>query len=500
MDQVDAAVVLMRDNYIKGLNKTYAQRLANISAIEEFVEKEEDAIFAALLADLGKSKEEAILMEVAGLKGEIRNFKKNLKSWMEPTKVNQGWAVVHLLDHMSTHPNPLGVVLNISAWNYPFSLSLTPIIGAIGAGNTVVLKPSEISPNTAKLFSERLHKYGKLSDVIAIVNGGVQETTKLLLNKFDHILYTGNGMVGRIVMAAAAKHLTPVTLELGGKSPTIVTESVADKLNLVAQRIMWGRFANCGQTCIAPDYVMVPESLEQKLLEELKKVRPRYFGIQAKSTDKGDAKQNEKDMLHFVEDPLTKELPVDVMLQCKSYPRIVNGNHFNRIKKLMVPENGEIFVGGEMSEEDKFIAPTVFTKVNVDSPLMKEEIFGPLLPVIPYKTKEEVAQFINARDKPLALYLFTDSPADSEFYMANTTSGGVTINDIFMHYNACCLPFGGVGESGMGGYHGKHSFTTFSHMKPICHKGLNGMEEGVNDRIRYPPYTASKTKLWKSVL
>ena len=439
-------------------------------------------------------------MEMSGVKGEIANFKSNLKSWMEPKKVNQGWAVVHLLDGMSMHPNPLGVVLNISAWNYPFSLSLTPLVGIIGAGNTVVLKPSEISPSTAKLFAEKLPKYGNLSEVIAVVNGGVQETTKLLQNKFDHILYTGNGVVGRIVMAAAAKNLTPVTLELGGKSPTIITESMADKLHLVAQRVMWGRVANCGQTCIAPDYVMVPEALEQKFLQELKVARTRLFGIKAKSEDKGDAKKTEKEMLLYVDDPAAKELPLDVLLQAKSYPRIVNNNHFNRIKRLMAPENGEIFVGGEMSEKDRFIAPTVFTKVDVNSPLMKEEIFGPLLPVIPYKTREEVAAFVNARDKPLALYLFTSSSSDTEFYMSNTSSGGVTINDIFMHYNACCLPFGGVGESGMGAYHGKHSFDTFTHKKPICHKGINGLEEGINDRVRYPPYTDAKVAMMKSVL
>jgi len=347
--------------------------------------------------------------------------------------------------------------LIIGAWNYPVQLTLVPLIGAIAAWNCVVLKPSEVSPHTAQLLANILPKYLD-KQAYRVVNGGVAETTTLLEQKFDHILYTGNGNVGKIVMRAAAAHLTPVTLELGGKSPAIVDSNV----NIVnaARRIAWGRFMNAGQTCIAPDYVLIKSGLERPFIDAVKATLDEFYGKDVQKSH--------------------------------DYCRIVNKTHFNRLKKVIETAGGEKVIGGELNEEDRFIPPTVILNPDENSSVLRDEIFGPILPIVPIKSIDEAIRYVNDRDKPLALYVFSKDKKVIEKVLSNTTSGGAVANDTLMHATVPELPFGGVGPSGVGAYHGKHSFELFSHKKAVMVKDM-GMEF-LND-VRYPPYTPDKLKV-----
>uniref|UniRef100_A0A8C2R0F0 Aldehyde dehydrogenase family 3 member A2 n=1 Tax=Capra hircus TaxID=9925 RepID=A0A8C2R0F0_CAPHI len=319
-------------------------------------------------------------------------------------------------------------------------------------GNAVIIKPSEVSENTAKLLAKLLPQYLD-QDLYAVVNGGVEETTELLKQRFDHILYTGNTTVGKIVMQAAAKHLTPVTLELGGKSPCFVDRDC--DLDVACRRIAWGKFMNCGQTCIAPDYVLCEPSLQDQIVRKVQEAVKEFYGENV------------------------KESP--------DYERIVNLRHFKRIQSLL--EGQKIAFGGEMDEATRYIAPTVLTDVDPDTKVMQEEIFGPILPIVPVKNADEAIQFINEREKPLAFYVFSHNSKLIKRMIDGTSSGGVTGNDVIMHFMLSSLPFGGVGSSGMGAYHGKHSFDTFSHQRPCLLKTLK--REGAN-QLRYPPNSQSK--------
>jgi aldehyde dehydrogenase (NAD+) len=331
-------------------------------------------------------------------------------------------------------PEPLGVVLVIAPWNYPIQLLLVPAAGAIAAGNAVVMKPSEVSAATSTVLARLVPKYLD-QKAITLVEGGVPETTALLAEHFDHIFYTGNGTVGRIVMAAAANNLTPVTLELGGKSPVIIDESA--NIHVAARRIAWGKWLNAGQTCVAPDYILVNEKVRQPFLDELGKAINDFFGA----------------------DPQTSE----------SYGRIVSPRHFDRLKSLMT--GGKVIIGGETNADSRYVAPTVLGDVDMNSALMNEEIFGPLLPVISITSTKQAVEFITARPHPLALYVFAENKAVVKEVLAKTTAGGVTVNGTLMHLTSPHLPFGGIGESGMGGYHGKSGVRLFQHMKPVLSRG-----------------------------
>ena len=355
-------------------------------------------------------------------------------------------------------PEPVGVVLVIAPWNYPIHLLLVPVAGAIAAGNAVVMKPSEVTTTTSALLASLVPKYLDTS-AIALVEGGVPETTDLLEQHFDHIFYTGNGTVGRIVMAAAVKNLTPVTLELGGKSPVIIDASA--NLRVAARRIAWGKWLNAGQTCIAPDYVMVNSSVRDGFVDELGKAITEFFGEEPKESE--------------------------------SYGRIVSPNHFARVSALM--EGGTAVIGGETDAATRYIAPTVLLDVHPDAQIMKEEIFGPLLPIVDVASTDEAIAHINANPHPLALYVFTGDKRVAVDVIDRTTAGGVTVNGTIMHFSNPNLPFGGIGESGMGGYHGLSGVRLFQHMKPVLTRGTK-----MDPSIAYPPYTDRKAKIFRKVL
>jgi aldehyde dehydrogenase (NAD+) len=346
-------------------------------------------------------------------------------------------------------------VLIISPWNYPIGLLLSPAAGAIAAGNAVVLKPSEVTPHVSAALAKWIPEYMD-PEAIALVEGGVDETTALLEQRFDHILYTGNGRVARVVMEAAAKHLTPVTLELGGKSPCIVHED-AD-IEVAARRIAWGKFVNAGQTCIAPDYVLVHESQEEALVTALEKSVRDFYGDEPKDTP--------------------------------HYARIVNHRHHERLSTLM--KDGTPAFGGELDGEQCYVAPTVLRGADDESSVMQEEIFGPILPIRTIRSIDEAVDFVNAREKPLALYLFTNDPKVEDDVLARTSSGGACVNGTLMHIMDSRMPFGGVGPSGTGAYHGRHTFETFSHRKSVLTRGTR-----FDPKLMYPPYGRTLTKLVK---
>eukprot|EP01099_Mayorella_cantabrigiensis_P007059 TRINITY_DN60_c0_g1_i3.p1 TRINITY_DN60_c0_g1~~TRINITY_DN60_c0_g1_i3.p1 ORF type:complete len:409 (-),score=107.38 TRINITY_DN60_c0_g1_i3:48-1274(-) len=351
---------------------------------------------------------------------------------------------------------PFGVVLIIGAWNFPFMETLKPLVGAIAAGNCAVVKPSELSPVSATLIASLLPKYLD-PEAFQVVNGGAEETSALLKEKFDFIMYTGNSTVGRIVMRAASEHLTPVALELGGKSPTVVDSGV--NIPIVARRIVWGKFLNVGQVCIAPDYILVLKDVHDQLVAEMKKVVVEFFGS----------------------DPSVSP----------DYGRIVNQRHFNRLKALMpsAESSEKIVCGGQLDENSLYIAPTIVDNVGPDSKLMKDEIFGPFMPIIQVESITEAIQFIRGRPKPLALYLFSERREVAERFKKETSSGGLTINDTLLHGFVASLPFGGVGESGMGAYGGRHSYETFSHERAVLHRSNI---DAAADVLRFPPYSLQK--------
>ncbi|XP_041521058.1 aldehyde dehydrogenase family 3 member A2 isoform X1 [Microtus oregoni] len=447
---MERQVQRLRQAFRSGRSRPLRFRQQQLEALRRMVQEREEDILAAIAADLSKSKLNAYSHEVITILGEIDFMLTNLPELasVKPAKKN----LLTMLDEAYVQPEPLGVVLIIGAWNYPFVLIMQPLVGAIAAGNAAIVKPSELSENTAKLLAKLLPQYLD-QDLYAVVNGGVAETTELLKQRFDHILYTGNTAVGKIVMEAAAKHLTPVTLELGGKSPCYIDRDC--DLDVACRRITWGKYMNCGQTCIAPDYVLCEASLQDQIVQKIKETVKDFYGENI------------------------KESP--------DYERIINLRHFKRLQGLL--EGQKIAFGGETDEVTRYIAPTVLTDVDPNSKVMQEEIFGPILPIVSVKNVDEAISFINDREKPLALYVFSHNNKLIKRVIEETSSGGVTGNDVIMHFTVNSLPFGGVGASGMGAYHGKYSFDTFSHQRPCLLKGLKG--ESAN-KLRYPPNSQSK--------
>ena len=401
-------------------------------------------IHAALHSDLRKSEFEAIETETSGVLEEIIYTRKRMKKWAKPKRVG-----VHLNNMPAkggVYPEPYGAVLIFSAWNYPFQLSISPLIAAISAGNCVVLKPSAQAPATAEVIKKLLDACFEPGHVTTILDGHGRAEI-LLQNKFDYIFYTGGPEIGRKVMRAASENLTPVTLELGGKSPCIVGKD-AD-LNVTAKRIVWGKFLNAGQTCLAPDYLLVHEEIKEQLLEKMREVIKQFYG----------------------ENPQ----------QSPDYPRIINERHFERLTKFL--DNQEIFCGGKTEREDLYIEPTILAETDPESEIMRQEIFGPIMPVITWTKFDEVIDFINARPKPLGLYYFSKGKRNLDSLIRQTSAGGISVNDTITHFINSSMPFGGVGESGMGAYHGKYGFDTFSHFKPVMVKPTF-----IDVPMRYPPF------------
>ncbi|GAB2817298.1 aldehyde dehydrogenase family protein [Alpinimonas psychrophila] len=451
------AVLSLRATFDSGVTKRREWRENQLGALRNMIVENESVLEAALFSDLGKSATEAQLTEIGIVIGEITNALKNLGEWLSRERVRVPLAMMPA--RASIVSEPLGVALVIAPWNYPLMLALAPVVGALAAGNCVLLKPSELSPATSAALAALIPVYLD-TRAVHVIEGAAKETGWLLEQRFDHIFYTGNGRVGRIVAAAAAVNLTPVTLELGGKSPLYIDDSV--DLEAAAQRIVWAKFLNAGQTCVAPDYILVSASIQAALEAHFVAAIASLFGAEPeKSPD---------------------------------YGRIVNGAHYDRLVEYL--SDGRVVADGRCNPDTRFIPPTILADVERRAPIMAEEIFGPVLPMITVEGIDDAIAFILTLDKPLALYVFSDDAAVRKAFLERTSSGAIDFNTAVMHLSVPELPFGGVGASGMGSYLGKGSFDTFSHRKAIFSKPLR--PETL--RLIFPPYTEGKKKFIRGML
>jgi aldehyde dehydrogenase (NAD+) len=452
IDSIAGVVDAVRTAFVSGRTKPLAWRRATLLRLRAEITAREAELLAALHADVGKPRFEAWVTEVGFCLADIDHTLAHLASWAAKERV----ATPPMSQPSSSHivREPLGVACVIAPWNYPAQLLLAPVIAAIAAGNAVVAKPSEVTPSVDRVLGAMFASIGE--PALQIVHGGVAETTELLRQRFDHILYTGNGRVGRIVMKAAAEHLTPVTLELGGKSPAIVSRHA--NIAVSAKRIVWGKFLNAGQTCIAPDYVLVESDVHDELVAAMTAVVNEFYGS----------------------DPSTSA----------DYARIVSDAHFARLERFL--HQGTVACGGRSDAGSRYIEPTILTGITRSDPIMDEEIFGPVLPVLKVDSLEAAVGLVNEGDKPLALYVFSERSAESDTVIANTSSGGACVNATIMHVANPNLPFGGVGPSGMGAYHGKAGFDTFSHRRSVHTRPTR-----LDPPVIYPPYTAGKEKLMR---
>jgi aldehyde dehydrogenase (NAD+) len=448
----------LRSTFDRGHTRSLSWRRRQLEALIQMLDENEQEFIDAVISDLGRPQAEAYLAEVAMTKTEVSHMIKNLKSWTKPKRVRL--PLTSLPGSAKVIPEPLGVALVIAPWNYPIQLLLIPVAAAIAAGNCVVAKPSELSPTCSAALARLMPKY--LDDsAISVAEGAVAETTALLEQRFDHIFFTGSTNVGRIVMQAAAKHLTPVVLELGGKSPVIVTAD-AD-LDVAARRIIWGRNMNAGQTCVAPDYVLVESSVRDELVDKMAETIGDFFGDDPKASS--------------------------------SLGRIVNQGHYDRVVSYLEDHGGTLAIGGSHDRDTRYVEPTVIVDPDPDSALMTDEIFGPVLPVLSVEDVDEAIRFVRDRPKPLALYMFSSSDEAVDEVLTRTSSGGVCVNGTVMQLLPQTLPFGGVGASGMGAYHGKAGFDAFSHYKSVLNKPTRP-----DPSIMYPPYTKLKEKLVRKVM
>lgn len=447
----------LRTTFQAGTTLPVAFRLRQLKQLRRAIQAHESEISEALHQDLGKPPLEAYVTEIGFVLEELSYAIQHLAEWVEPTSASVSITLFHA--EARIEPRPLGLVLIIGPWNYPFQLILSPLIGAIAAGNCAVVKPSEHAPATSALI--RMLLEGALDKgTIKVFEGGVEATQQLLAMKWDSIFFTGSTAVGRLVARAAADQLTPVTLELGGKSPCILDDSC--DLTLAVRRTLWGKFMNAGQTCVAPDVVFVPRSRMDAFVAQCKEQLHAFYGSDAALSD--------------------------------DYGRIINDSHFSRLEKLL--GHGErILLGGKRSRETRYFEPTLVTDVPTDSPLQHEEIFGPILPILPYESLDEVVQWIRARPKPLAFYLFSRDQRIQERLLNQVEFGGGCINDTLTHLSSPELPFGGVGASGMGAYHGKHSFDTFTHRRSLLIKSPH-----LDLPLRYPPYSKGSLRLIQKVM
>ncbi len=429
-------------------------RIAQLKKLKYLLQENEQAFYQAIYSDFKKSAFETYTAEMSFIYDEIDTAIKKLPKWAKKkrTKTN----LVNLPARSYTLPEPLGVSLVMGAWNYPFQLSLVPVVTAIAAGNTVILKPSEIPSQTSQIMASIINKNFPVA-FLYVVEGGIPETTQLLEQKFDKIFFTGSTAVGKIIYKAAAKNLTPVTLELGGKSPALIMKDA--HIKETAKRIVWAKFLNAGQTCIAPDYLLVEESIKDTLLEAL-----------------------------------TEQIKVnDYRFDQENYVQIINAKNFDRLEKLI--DNNKVYIGGESDAKSRYIAPTILSEVQFEDPIMQDEIFGPILPVISFNNLTKIIQKIKERPKPLSLYVFTKNKTIKNRILHEISFGGGAINDAVMHITNPYLAFGGVGDSGMGSYHGEAGFRDFSHYKSILEKPF-----GFEPNFKYPPYSKSKLTWIKRIM
>jgi aldehyde dehydrogenase (NAD+) len=450
---IPTTVESLRAAFRSAKTQSYRWRRQQLKRLRALVVEREADIADALRGDLGKSRFEAWAGDSQLVVSEIDYALRRLKTWMKPRPRSTPLQLKPA--DAFVQPEPLGVVMIFGAWNYPFQLVFAPLVGALAAGNCVLLKPSEVAAASSALIARLVPRYLD-RDCVAVVEGGPEVAGRLLEERFDHIFYTGNGNVGRIVMSAAAKHLTPVTLELGGKSPCIVDDNV--DIAVAARRICFGKFFNAGQTCIAPDYVLVHRRVEQQLTEALTQTIRSFYG--------------------------------DRPAASAELARIVNQRHYDRLAKLL--DGQQVVVGGleQADREQRFLPPTLVRNPDPESPLMQEEIFGPILPIVAVDSMYEAIRFVAERPKPLALYLFTNDQDTEHLVLERTSSGGACVNETLMHIGVAGAPFGGVGSSGMGSYHGRYGFETFSHRRTVLRKSLR-----FDPALRYPPYSEATLKL-----
>lgn len=446
-----------KEFFYSNKTKDINYRINNLKKLKNLIKENEQDIMDALYKDLRKSNFESYATEIGIVYDELNLHIKNLRKWSKREKRKS--PIVHFPAKSYIYKDPYGVTLIIGPFNYPFQLVIAPLIGAISAGNCAIIKPSESTQNIALLLEKIINENFK-ENYIRVVNplGGKDTVSYLLDLKFDYIFFTGSVRVGKIIMEKASKNLIPVTLELGGKSPCIVDNSA--KLGLAAKRIVWGKFLNAGQTCVAPDYILVQKDIKEKLLKELKKELLLQFGSDIKSSS--------------------------------DFPRIVNKHSLLRLKNYL--NYGEIYFGGSVDEKDLYLEPTILTNIKENSLIMEEEIFGPILPILEYSSLDEALTYVINKDKPLALYYFSEDSSSIEKVLNSTTSGGVTINDTIIHVASSYLPFGGVGPSGMGAYHGKASFDVFTHKKSVIKRGTF-----IEFPIKFAPYN-NKINLLKKVM
>ena len=450
-------VVQQRRSYFEAnATKPLAWREAQLKALKRLLVEQEDAIHEALQKDLCKGFYESYISEIGFVISEVDFALKNLKKWSKNRKVSTPLLVQ--LGQSYIKPEPLGTILIIGAWNYPIQLILGPLVAGLAAGNCVILKPSEIAENCAKLIAELIPHYLD-EQAIAVIQGGVEETTELLKQPYDHILYTGGEGVAKIVMRAASEHLTPVTLELGGKNPCIVDSN--NDIQVTAARIVWSKWMNVGQTCVAPDYVIVEKHYANQLIDALKNQLIQFYGSD--------------------------------MLNNPDYGRIINQRHTQRLVDCLEGEN--VVVGGKHDLVERYIEPSIVLNPQKNSPLMQAEIFGPILPIITVDSIQEAVPIIQDTTKPLALHLYTNDKQFEQCILDQTTAGNVSINDGMMYMANPNLPFGGVGNSGMGHYHGKFGFDTFSHLKAVIKRATF-----LDPPLRYPPFTKKKLNIIRKLM
>ncbi|WP_077416915.1 aldehyde dehydrogenase [Chryseobacterium sp. JV274] len=452
--EIERILLNQRDFFTTQQTKNLAFRKMYLEKLKSLIIANEKMLYEAINKDFGKSEFDTFTTELSFILNDINYYIKNLKSLSKPKKVSTN--LVNQLGSSKVHADPLGCVLVIGAWNYPYQLSLSPVIAAMAAGNCCILKPSEIAENTMKAMAFIINENFP-PEYLYVYEGDIDETTALLKLKFDKIFFTGSTKVGKIVYKAAAEHLTPVTLELGGKSPAIVTKNA--NLEIAAKRIVWGKFLNAGQTCVAPDYLLVEETIQEQFLEMLRKYI-KEFKYEAGSGQ---------------------------------YTRIINQRNFQRLIHLI--DKDKIYSGGSFDEEKLHIEPTILNPINWNDEIMQEEIFGPLLPVISFQSYNAVLNSVLELEKPLAAYLFTNNSEEKEIFTRKLSFGGGCINDTVMHLSNDHLPFGGVGSSGIGNYHGKYGFETFSHQKAVLEKATWG-----EPNIKYPPYSEKKLSWIKRLM
>lgn len=446
METLREKISKQREYFSTGETKDINFRIEKLKKLRDVLKSEEEKIFEALKKDLMKSSFESYVTEVAMVYDEINMHIKNIKKWSKKRKVKT--PLVQFPAKSFIQLEPYGVVLIIGPFNYPFMLTMDPLIGAIAAGNTAVIKPSESAPETSKILKEILEKVFDEKYVLHInPERGKEVVEELLKEKFDYIFFTGSATVGKIVMKAASQYLTPVTLELGGKSPCIIDKDC--KLELAARRIVWGKLLNSGQTCVAPDYLYVHKDIEEEFIKKLEEEIKNQFG----------------------NNPLESE----------DYSKMVNEREFNRVLSYIDKE--KLVFGGNYNRKTFQIEPTILKNVTWNDPVMKREIFGPIFPILSFENLDEVIRLVNSKDKPLALYYFSEDKNKIEKVINSTSSGGVTINDTLVHVSSSYLPFGGVGNSGMGEYHGKYSFDLFSNKK-----GVMNRKTFLDLKIRYAPF------------